>query len=103
MNEYVVSIVIYLLFLLVSLYFRKLVIQMRSVWIAIIFIIVYFIATWFYFELINRAHQVLRSHGIYIDFGHASLLLLEIFAICILTAIIISISIAVTRFRSKQL
>lgn len=97
MNGYIVAFLIYILFLATSLWFRKRMILLRSSWLFLVFIIIYFAGTYISFELLNKAHQNLRDHGIYIDFGHASLLLIMVFGICLITAIFTTISIIVNR------
>jgi hypothetical protein len=48
----------------------------------------YFISTVLYFELINKIDQHLRDQGIYLEFGHASLLLVLLGFLCLAIAVI---------------
>jgi len=104
MNEYLASIIIYLVFLVGSLFFRKRMMKVKSRWSVFLFVTLYFIATYFYFEAINKFHEILRDHQFYIDFGHASLLLLlDVFVICLLTSIFIVTNIVYSSLKQKAL
>lgn len=87
MNELISGILIVGIFLggsyILNYYLRSI---KSPLWFAII-VIIYFISIYFYFEIVNKTHKFLRESGIYIDFGHASLLLIEVFLICIIVAI----------------
>jgi len=102
MNEYLASAVIYAVFLAASLFFRKMMIKVRSPWMVVLCTVVYFVVTDVYFELVNKAHQVLRDHQIYIEFGHGAILRLAVFAICLLTGIIFIFSIIFTRTKARE-
>jgi len=77
-------------------------IEVKSPWMVVLYIFIYLILLDGYFEGVNKIHQILRDHEFYIEFGHASLLLLEVFAICLLVAIILIISIIVQRVVRKR-
>lgn len=102
MNEYVASAIIFLLFLIPSLYFRRAMVRVGSPWRVVLYLIIYIILLDGYFEGINTLHEILINHGFYIEFGHASLLLLEVFAICLIAAIILIISIIIQRLINKK-
>jgi len=80
---------------LVSYMIHRLLLRVK-VWAFIVICLGYAILTNYFFDLIIYAHQVLRSKGIYLEFGHADLELLEVFGICILMAFV-NVSIAIFR------
>ncbi|WP_144910692.1 hypothetical protein [Mucilaginibacter frigoritolerans] len=84
-----------------SFYFRIKMIRLKSPWLVFLFVILYFYATYLYFDILNETHQTLRDHHIYIDFGHASLLLVIAFLICMITGVITTISIITARANKK--
>ena len=102
MNEYLVSLIIYAVFLIATLAFRKRVVKVKSPWLCLLYIVLYFVFTDLYFEFLNKMHQILRDHQIYIEYGHASIFLLEVFAICVITCLITTISIIFTRRKQKR-
>ena len=77
-------------------------IRVGSPWRVVLYLLIYIILLDGYFEGINTLHEILRDRGFYIEFGHASLLLLEVFAICLITAIILILSIIVQRLINKR-
>lgn len=87
MNELISVILIIGIFLggsyILNFYLRLI---KSPLWFVII-AIVYLISIYFYFEIVNKVHQFFRNSRIYIDFGHGSLLLIEMFFICIIVAI----------------
>jgi len=85
MKELIVLSVIYIIFLFASVFFRKRAIIVKKKWL-FVYIIVYVIAISLYFELAVKLHQTLRNNKIYLEFGHADILLLELFVICYITA-----------------
>jgi hypothetical protein len=50
--------------------------------------ILYFIGTYYFFELINYIVEVLRDKNVYLEFGHASILLIEIWLLCQILSIL---------------
>jgi hypothetical protein len=54
------------------------------------------VLTWYYFDFLRFLHQELREKAIYLDFGHADILLFEILFLCVIIAII-NIGIAIIR------
>jgi hypothetical protein len=62
--------------------------RIKSVVWFLVIILMYIISIYIYFEIINKIHQFLRDKGIYIEFGHASILLLELGILCLILAII---------------
>jgi hypothetical protein len=68
MNEYLASAIIYIIFLIASLLFLKMMIKLKSEWLVLLCVLGYFISFYYYFELINNIHHSLRDRGIYIEF-----------------------------------
>jgi len=64
----------------------------KTKWV-IVYTLLYFVIMSIAFELIVKLHQTLRDYKVFLEFGHANLLLLELFFICYLTAIGFVISI----------
>lgn len=98
MKEFIISILIYAIFLFGSVVFYRKVINAtkRILYWAIP---IYLIATYLYFELINYVHIFLREKGIYIDFGHANLLLICIMVLALLTAVGFVVTLLIKRRR----
>ena len=103
MNEYLASALIFLAFSVASFFFAKAMIKIKSPWLVVLLIVIYFVLLDAYFELVTKAHQILRDHGIYIEFGHADLLLLMIFAICLFLAVIMVATIVGKRLMNKKM
>jgi hypothetical protein len=101
MKEALISIAIIVLYLYVSYLFYLKATKFKSTWFVVLAILLYFLGSYYYFEFISWAHYQLRDRGIYIEFGHASILLLELFFLCIIIAI--TNTILIIRKRSKQI
>jgi len=71
--------------------------KIKSKLLFILISIFYIIGTYIYFELINQIDQKLTVNGIYLEFGHANLLLIELFLICLIVTIINIVLILVKR------
>lgn len=102
MNEYLVSAIIYLVFLIASFFVAKKTLNLKSPWYASLLIIAYFVSIFIYFDLLNWGHQVLRDHRIYIEFGHASLLLIMVFFVCLITALLVTLFVVIKRLYNKR-
>ncbi len=76
----------FIIFLLVSLLFHQRMVDVATKWL-FVYILAYFIAISLYFNLALRIHQTLRNNKIFLEFGHAEILLLELYVICYITAI----------------
>ncbi len=88
MKELMSSILIVGLFIVYSYFIHKYLRKVKSK-ISVIAIIVFYVLTlWPYFELVNRMHQILRANKYYIEFGHASILLVELAFLCLIIAIV---------------
>ena len=88
MNELISSILIVGLFAVYSYFIHQYVRKVESK-TSVVFIVIFYILTiWPYFELVNRVHQLLRDHKLYIDFGHANILLVELAFLCFIIAIV---------------
>jgi hypothetical protein len=96
MKEILSLTLIYIIFLAVSFLFRKRMINIKSNRIYI-YILIYLVGIYGYFELINRIDQSLSDKGIFLGFGHANLSLLILCLISYLTALILIISIIYKR------
>jgi hypothetical protein len=101
MNEYLVSAIIYLGFLIASFFIARAAMVIKSAWYSFFLIVLYFALICLYFELLNTANQVLRNHGIYIEFGHASLLLVMVFFGCVITALLVTLFVVLKRINKK--
>lgn len=65
-------------------------------------IIVYFFLIYGYFELVNTIHTHLRDRGIYVEFGHASILLILLFLVSVITGIVFAILVVAKSKRAKH-
>ena len=97
------SIIIILVFYLAltGLIYRFL-IRAKSNSVITIVSIFYFIGTYYYFELINTIIHRLAEKEIYLEFGHANIILLELGFICLIIAITNIIVILVKRNRLNK-
>jgi hypothetical protein len=84
--------IVYIVFLISSYYFRNKMIYVKSKWLYL-FILAYLIAINFYYELFNQLDEFLTNKKIYLELGHANILLLLLYLFSNLTAIAIIISI----------
>jgi len=75
MSGELASLIVYIVFLILCYIFYKIAVSLNRFWF-ILSIAIYVTAIYFYFEAINQIHYYLRDNDIlYIEFGHASLLL----------------------------
>ena len=88
MREVVACLLIIGIFILYSYFIHLYLRKVSSKMLVVGIILAYIITLWPYFELINRIHQLLRDRKFYIDFGHASILLVELAFVCLILAII---------------
>ena len=86
MKEILVLAAIYIVFLAASVVFQRKMVNVKSKWLYL-WIPLYFIIIGVYFDLLVKLHQLLRDNEVYLEFGHADLLLLELNGICYITAI----------------
>jgi len=87
MKELIIIFTICLFFLLVSYRVHLKLLKVNWIWFSALSIC-YFLFTYLYFECINYFHSYLRLHEIYIEFGHASILLIGVMLSCLFIAII---------------
>jgi len=87
MNEYLALSIIFLIYLAFSFAANQ-IISKTTKGIAIALVPLYLITSCLYFEAINMLHHTLRDHGIYIDLGHADLLLIMLMMACLIIALI---------------
>jgi len=87
MNEYLPLSIIFLIYLAFSFAANR-IISKTTKGIAIAMVPLYLITSCLYFEAINMLHHTLRDHQIYIDFGHADLLLIMLMMACLIIALI---------------
>jgi hypothetical protein len=101
MNEYLASAIIYVIFLLFSYVFYIGSIRLKT---PIFFVVglIYFFGIYSYFELLNHLHHYLRDHKIYIEFGHADLLLIMLMLFCYLNGFIVLMVILNKRWKIKN-
>jgi hypothetical protein len=98
MNEIFILIVIYAAHLVASLIFYKKVVLVKGA-LMYLYLIGYLVITYLYFELINVGHRALRDAGYYLDFGHASIMLLIVFFLSCLTAVVFVVLVVVKFYR----
>lgn len=87
MKELIMIFTICLSFLLVSYKVHLKLLKVNWLWFSALSIC-YFSFTYLFFECINYIHSYLRLHEIYIEFGHASILLIGLMLICLFIATI---------------
>jgi hypothetical protein len=87
MKETIIILLIIALYVLISFVTYRYLLKLRLL-VFILACSVYLLFTYFLFDFFVYIHQDLRSRGVYLEFGHADLLLLETFAVCLLIATI---------------
>ncbi len=100
MKETWILIGIYLLFLTLSFLLRKVILKVNPKWLMLI-IPAYLVSIYFYFDLVVRAHQFLREEGIYMAFGHSSLLLIELCVFAYISALVMLMNVFYLRYKSS--
>lgn len=98
-----ISFLIIGIFIVASYFLHKYMCKIKSVIWFLAIILIYIVLLYVYFDLILKTHYYLRDRGIYIDFGHASILLFLLAIICLILAIINIVWAAVSRFRNLQI
>ena len=88
MKEIVILGGVYMLFFVFSIMLYRRAISMNKK-LLYVFIPLYFVGIYFYFELINYVHILLREQGIYMEFGHASITLIMVMGFTYLTALVL--------------
>jgi len=63
--------------------------------------IFYLLGTYYYFELINTIEHKLATRMIYLEYGHANIILLELLLVCMILAIVNIILIFIKRHKIK--
>jgi hypothetical protein len=101
MKEVVIILLILALYIFVSYCVRKLLLKVK-LGLFIIVCIGYALFTNYLFDLLIYFHQWLRSKGIYLEFGHAEIVLLEVFAVCILIGLINITSVLIKKYRRAK-
>jgi hypothetical protein len=92
--------IFYALFLVVSLKLKKSLLGLKLIWSLLL--LPYLIAIWWYLELILRFHYFLRDHQIYLELGHASILLIELLVLMYITALIIIVDLLYRKLRNMN-
>jgi hypothetical protein len=90
----------YIIFFMGSSVFRKRMILTTKSGL-LFWIPAYLLSAYTYLELLNKFHHILRNSGIYLEFGHTSIVLLGLDLLCFLTVIVFMISIFIIRMRNN--
>jgi len=96
MKEIIALVVIYIVFVIGSLFFYKRVFNVKLIWF-ILFLPIYLVSVYLYFEVLNQTKDYLRDNGIYLEFGEANLYLVLLWWFCTLNSILLIIFICVKR------
>ena len=92
MKEIICVLIIGVMFACITVLFYRILLKSNGGWFAISSIL-YLVTTGLYFDFLNFIINSLRIRQIYLEFGHADLLLIELMVIAFL-AVIISICFA---------
>ena len=98
MKEVIVIFSVLSIYSLIS-YLVYLVILKAKIWICLLSWFGYLVFTKYYFEVIIYSHQSLRARGIYFEFGHAEIELIAVFGLCILLAVLFTITAVIKRYK----
>ena len=101
MKEIIILIGLYLVFLILSVFFKKVLLKINILW-SILFLPAYLIGIYFYIDRLINIHQILREKHIHLEFGHAEILLLELGLACYATAIFIIINVLYGKYRIRK-
>ena len=89
MKEEIFLTLIYIGFLVISFFFYKKMLIVKTKWIYLC-VPVYLVFVNYYIELFNRIHYYLRDHKILnLELGHGGLLMVLLWVFCYLSAVII--------------
>ena len=101
MKELIALIVIYLIFLACSLLLYRKAIYLNSKWLYL-WVPIYILAIYFYFEFINFIHVYVRGKGFYMELGHASISLAILMLLAYLTGIILLLFLIIRKRKQNQ-
>ena len=101
MKETTIILSILILYLFVSYCVRQMLLKIK-LGLFIIVCIGYALFTNYFFDLLIYLHQRLRAKRIYLEFGHADIVLLELFAVCILIGLINIILVLIKKYRRND-
>jgi hypothetical protein len=101
MKETIIILLVLVFYLLVSYFIYRLLLTTRA--FSFVFIcIAYLIFTYYLFVFFIYVHSVFRSRGIYLNFGHADIELLEALAVCMLIALTNVIVAIVVKYKKRK-
>ena len=98
MKEFIVVGLLLVFYLYLSYKIHHLLLKVK-LYIFILVAFIYLVATYYVFDPIIYIFDYLRTKNIYIEFGHANLLLIELIFVCLFIAIVNIIWVLVKRFK----
>lgn len=101
MVEFLIGVVVMVIFIIVSFYVRKVLMSTTKLPILLLYILIYIAGIYYYFELLNVIHIYLREQGIIVELGHPSLLVI-LFIISLLAGIINAVSVLIKLTKRNQ-
>jgi lysylphosphatidylglycerol synthetase-like protein (DUF2156 family) len=101
MKEALAIMLILVIYVGFSYLVRKLLLSARLP-LFILICVAYVVLSFYLFDLITYEHQNLRLKGIYFEFGHAELLLLGVYGVCLIIALLNIIAVLMKKYRRKK-
>ncbi|MDZ7897959.1 MAG: hypothetical protein U5N85_08020 [Arcicella sp.] len=101
MKEIVFAITIFILFFIASIFFQKRMIQLNKRWL-IISLIIYIVLINVFFDMLLDFMRYLKTIKIYFDFGHANLLLIILYFLCMAAAMGFVVNIFILRNKIRK-
>jgi hypothetical protein len=101
MKETAIIILIFAFYVAISYWVHKLLLKIKLIGFIIV-CVGYALFTNYLFDFLIYSHQYLRSKGIYLEFGHADLTLLEVFVICSFIGLINIIVVIVKKYSRRR-
>ena len=99
----IVLFALYLAFIVFTVYFKNKMLYIKTKWL-FLFIPLYFVAIFYYYDLLTQIANFLGVKEIYIvDFGHAKILLVELLFVMYITSIVFVINIFYKRRKNARL
>src|SRR5258708_39776620 len=101
MKEVVIILLIIAFYSFISYLIYRFLMRVKP-FVFVLICLAYLLFTNYLFDFLIYGHQLLRSKGIYLEFGHADIVLLEVFAVCILIAVINIIIAIIKKYKKKK-
>jgi len=101
MKEIIVLFSVIIIFVVISWLLNIYVQRLKKKWMFMLLFLIYFIFTYCFFALLVYVRETLTLKGIYFEFGHSDIEIIEVFFLCCLLALI-NFGIAIYRYNKNR-